>query len=87
MIIYADQFNSGFRKQEFGNIEIVFPELQRPCAFQSVSNVLTSEKSKREKFFFIYYTRKNVNETPSIINLIKDMLSLSTDVMVGGRLK
>ncbi|MBD5461697.1 MAG: hypothetical protein HDR24_01355 [Lachnospiraceae bacterium] len=27
-IIYTNQFNSGFRKQEFGNIELIFPELK-----------------------------------------------------------
>lgn len=87
LIIYADQFNSGFRKQEFGNIEIVFPELQHPCAFKSVSNVLTSEKSKGEKFFFLYYTRKMDGEVLSIMDLVNDMLSLSTSVAVSNRLK
>ncbi len=87
LIIYADQFNSGFRKQEFGNIEIIFPELQHPCAFKSVSNVLTSEKSKGDKFFFVYYTRKTDDEIPSIMDLVNDMLSLSTNAVVSSRLK
>lgn len=87
MIIYADQFNSGFRKQEFCNIEIVFPELQHPCAFKSVSNVLTSEKSKGERFFFLYYTKKKDGEVLSIMDLVNDMLSLSTSVVVSNRLK
>lgn len=87
LIIYADQFNSGFRKQEFGNIEIVFPELQHPCTFKSVSNVLTSEKSKGEKFFFIYYTRKKEGEVLSIMDLVNDLLGLSTSVVVSNRLK
>ncbi len=86
LILYANQFNSGFRKQEFGNIEIIFPELKRPCKFREVSNVLTAEKSKGERFFFIYYNRKTTEETLSIAGLIDDLLTLSTNRAVGNRL-
>ena len=86
LILYANQFNSGFRKQEFGNIEIIFPELKRPCKYREVSNVLTAEKSKGERFFFIYYNRKTTEETLSIAGLIDDLLTLSTNRAVGNRL-
>ncbi len=56
LILYVDQFNSGFRKQEFENLEIIFPELRKPCRFREVTNVLKAEKSKGEKYFYIFYS-------------------------------
>lgn len=79
LIIYANQFNSGFRKQEFGNIEFVFPELKKPCRFEDVSNVLTSSKSRGEKFFFLYYTRKDEKRI-KITELIQNLLNFATDI-------
>lgn len=80
LIIYTDQFNSGFRKQEFENIEILFPELKQPCRFGAVSNVLKSEKSKGEKFFFLYYTRETAMQSVSITGLIGEMLRLASEM-------
>lgn len=80
LIIYTDQFNSGFRKQEFENIEILFPELKQPCRFGAVSNVLKSEKSKGEKFFFLYYTRETSMQSVSITGLIGEMLRLASEM-------
>lgn len=82
LIIYTDQFNSGFRKQEFGNIKIIFPELKNPCRFGEVSNVLKSEKSKGEKFFFLYYARENDAKEVSITDLVKQMLTLAGSISV-----
>ncbi len=86
LIIYTNQFNSGFRKQEFGDIEIVFPELKEPCKFKDVSNVLMTEKSKCEKFFFIYYNREE-NSDFSITHLVKDMLTFANDIAINRRLR
>lgn len=86
LILYADQFNSGFRKQEFENLEIIFPELRRPCRFKEVTNVLRAEKSKGEKFFFIFYNRKKEKELLSIKGLIDNLLTLSTNASVEKRL-
>ena len=90
LVIYTNQFNSGFRKQEFENIELIFPELLEPCRFGDVTNVLTANKSKREKFFFLYYLRNKSSEI-KINELIKDMLTLAgvnrTRKTVGQRLR
>lgn len=80
LVIYADQFNSGFRKPEFGDIEIIFPELKSPCKFKEVSNILTSQDSKAEKFFFIYYNRKSKTELP-ISDLIQKMLEVADKML------
>lgn len=82
LIVYTDQFNSGFRKQEFGNIRIQFPELKNPCRFETVSNVLKSEKSKGEKFFFLYYTREPGIRDVNIADLVKEMLNLANNILV-----
>ncbi len=80
LIIYTNQFNSGFRKQEFGNIELTFPELKEPCKFEEVSTVLTSQKSKGEKFFYLYYNRKDLNHRIKINKLITEMLSFANEI-------
>lgn len=86
LILYVDQFNSGFRKQEFENLEIIFPELRKPCKFREVTNVLRAEKSKGERFFYIFYNRKETEELLSIAGLIDSLLTLSTNASVEGRL-
>lgn len=82
LIIHADQFNSNFRKQELGNLKIELPELHIPCKFEDVSNVLTAQKSKGEKFFFVHYTRKYEGQQISIGNLRRQMLSFANAVNV-----
>lgn len=77
LFIPADQFNSGFRKPEFSNIEVVFPELKNPCKLNAVSNVLKAGESKREKFFFLFYKRKKVKQEVKITDLITEMISLA----------
>lgn len=79
-IIYTNQFNSGFRKQEFGNIELIFPELKNPCKFEEVSTILTSQKSKGEKFFYLYYKRKDEKQTIKINELITQMLIFASEI-------
>jgi hypothetical protein len=85
LVIYTDQFNSGFRKQEFGNIKIQFPEIKEPCRFSDVSNVLKSEQSKGEKFFFLYYTREYGTKEVNIAKLIQQMLTLANDILLDRR--
>lgn len=81
LFLSADQFNSGFRKPEFNNIEVVFPELRDPCKFSAVSNVLKAGESKRKKFFFLFYNRKENQQEIRITELITDMISLANEKM------
>ena len=90
LVIYTKQFISGFRKQEFGNIELRFPELKNPCRFGDISNVLKGSESKAEKFFFLYCTQKenkNGQKTIEIMSLIDKMLSLATRLDTASRLR
>lgn len=81
LIIDAEQFNSGFRKPEFGEIEIKFPELISPCKFKDVSNVLQSQQSKSKNFFYLYYERKDNDAELKIKNLIENLLGLADDIV------
>ncbi len=76
-IILAKQFNSGFRKQEFAKVEIIFPELSDPCKFGEVSNVLTASESKGENFFYLYYRRNANNQGLRIVELVEELLTLA----------
>lgn len=79
MFLSANQFNSGFQKPEFNNIEVVFPELKAPCKFSAVSNVLKAGESRREKFFFLFYKRKKDKQEIKIKELITEMVSLANE--------
>lgn len=59
LIIKANQFNSGFGKLAFENIEIDFPGLKAPCNFKKVTNALSAQKSDRDKFYYLFVRRKN----------------------------
>ena len=80
LIIHADQFNSNFRKQELGNLKIMLPELHTPCKFEDISNVLKAQKSKGDKFFFVYYTRKYEGQPIRISNLRRQMLNFANEI-------
>ena len=45
VIIKADQFNSGFGKVAFDELEIYFPELSTTLKFKEVANALSSKKA------------------------------------------
>lgn len=75
VIIKADQFNSGFGKVAFDELEIYFPELSATLKFKDVANTLSSEKSARDKFYYIFYRRKadvsvNVKNLARNLNLL-----------------
>lgn len=59
LIIKSNQFNSGFMKLEFENIEIAFPGLKRSCNFKKVTNALSASKSERDKFYYLFVRRKS----------------------------
>lgn len=84
LVIYTKQFISGFRKQEFGNIELRFPELKKPCCFGKVSNVLKANESRAEKFFFLYYTSENtkvaVKKKISITSLVQKLIAFAGEI-------
>ncbi len=81
LIIDAEQFNSGFRKPEFGEIGIVFPELVSVCSFKDVTNVLQAQQSKSKNFFYLYYKRGGQQADLKIRNLIEKMLKLADDIV------
>ncbi len=69
LIIKANQFNSGFGKLAFENIEIEFPGLKAPCNFKRVTNALSAQKSERDKFYYIFVRRKNGRIPIDVSNL------------------
>ncbi len=59
VIIPSHQFNSGFGKLAFEEIEIAFPVLKHPCNFKKVTNALSATKSDRDKFYYLFIRRKD----------------------------
>ena len=59
VILKENQFNSGFAKEAFTKIQILFDFGQKPCYFGKVTNALKADKSSGEKFFYLFYKREN----------------------------
>lgn len=58
LILRANQFNSGFLKEEFSHIPILFPNRNCTNDFGKIVNSMNAEKTKKNKFFYIFYRRK-----------------------------
>ena len=78
VIIKADQFNSGFGKVAFDELEIYFPELSTTLKFKEVANALSSKKSARDKFYYIFCRRKT-DEPLDVKNLAYSLNRLAID--------
>lgn len=78
LIIKANQFNSGFSKLAFDDIEIHFSDLQCTSKFKDINNTLSSAKSMREKFFYIFYYR-TTSKRISVTQLSKDIMNLCVE--------
>lgn len=78
VILQANQFNSGFLKDQFWDLQIQFIENGKTCDFGKVTNVLRAEKSERKTFYYIYY-RKAENKNLKLKKLAKRFLEVATD--------
>lgn len=63
LIIKTDQFNSGFMKQEFSELSIMFSDGERINKFSDVVNLMNAEKTEKSKFFYLFYRRKQIDKT------------------------
>ena len=77
LLIYADQFNSSFKKNEFGDMNFGFATVEKPCKFRDVSNVLKQEDSVAEKFFYIFCHKNDKGQRPSFSVFVKDLLEFA----------
>lgn len=81
LIIKADQFNSGFMKQEFAELPIMFSEEDRTNKFSDVVNLMNAERTERSKFYYLFYRRKQVEkqavETLNIYELARKFTELA----------
>lgn len=77
IVIKANQFNSGFSKADFGELKIDFEELKKPSKFGDITNVLNAQKSERDKFFYLFYTRVNRNYKADLNKLAKMLGNLA----------
>lgn len=70
LIIKANQFNSGFLKQEFLEIPIIFSKTTKINTFSNVVTSMNSEKTEKSNFFYLFYRRKEIeNEEIRILNV------------------
>ncbi len=58
LILRANQFNSGFLKEEFAQLPILFPDRNCTNDFGKIVNSMNAEKTEKNEFFYIFYRRK-----------------------------
>lgn len=68
LILNADQFNSGFMKEEFAQLPILFPDRGHVDMFGKIVTTMSAEKTEKEKFFYLFYRRKVNGDGKSMIN-------------------
>ena len=76
LIIKANQFNSGFGKLDFDNIQIKFHSLNCIRVFKEVTNTLSGTRSDREKFFYIFVRRNSSTTAISPFDLARELATL-----------
>lgn len=77
VLLGANQFNSGFNKPDFANINIVFDTSDKKLVkkFKEVTNTLKANDQSSQRFYYLYYKRKDKKIPQSkIYNLIREML-------------
>lgn len=79
LIIKADQFNSGFMKQEFSDLPIIFPDSNQTNRFDDVVNLMNAEKTGKNKFFYLFYRREKDKENVKILN-VSELAKKFTDL-------
>ncbi len=75
VILTAKRFNSGFGKVDFEKIEVDFSTLKSTCAFKKVANSLSAGKNEREKFFYVFYKRKDRKHKLDVAKLAQYLMS------------
>lgn len=78
LLLNARQFRTGFNKKEFENIKIIFPEMQNPCSFGSITSVLKSEEVEEGNFFYIFCYRKE--DEISVAELVKSLIKFANEI-------
>lgn len=68
LILRANQFNSGFLKEEFAHIPILFPDRNCTNDFGKIVNIMNAEKTEKSEFFYIFYRRKAGGEQKDLID-------------------
>ena len=68
LILKADQFNSGFMKEKFAHLLILFPDRNHVDKFGKIVNTMSAEKTEKDKFFYLFYRRKEDGDSRGIID-------------------
>lgn len=76
-ILKANQFNSGFSKLPFENIQIEFSSIGKIANFKKVTNALSANKSEREKFYYVFYRRNSETKKINMLNLASKLGTLA----------
>lgn len=89
LLIYADQFNSSFRKPEFSEIMVKLPEMNGLSKFGEISSVLQASKSIRDKYFYIYCQRNKEarKKESSVADLIGGLIDFGGNLWIEERVQ
>lgn len=68
LILNAEQFNSGFMKEEFAQLPILFPDRSHIDMFGKIVNTMSAERTEKDKFFYLFYRRKEDKVSKGMID-------------------
>lgn len=68
LILNAEQFNSGFMKEEFAQLPILFPDRSHIDMFGKIVNTMSAERTEKDKFFYLFYRRKEDKDSKGMID-------------------
>lgn len=75
--ISANQFNTGFNKKDFKEINVYFPNLSNVSFLKDAINLFDAEQP-RSNFFYLYAKMEN-RDYQAISNLVKKLIRFATD--------
>lgn len=77
VVIFANQFDSSFKKPEFEKIKIHFSNLKGLYDFGKISNVLKASNTDKDDFFYIYREKPNDDESKAKEKFMKQMIEFA----------
>lgn len=77
IVIFANQFNSSFRKPEFGDIKIKLSSIDGLCRYGDISSIVERKNNEKREFFYIFSGNKHEGDVLSFSSLITKLLTFA----------
>lgn len=83
LVLYTDEFSSGFKKPEFGDIIFNLSPIKGYYKFKDISDLpakIEQESESKKKYFFIYCKKNEQGKMPGFSELLTKLIIYAEDV-------